>query len=227
MGRVVDTEEFVHICLTLEKRGAENINLVTGSHAVPALVRGLDAARKAGLAIPALWNTSSYENLSSLEMLRDRIDRYLPDLKTLDKNIAARFFKAPDYGERASAAILKMMEFKPSGVIIRHLILPGFPESTREVLRWFAENARGRAQLSLMTQFTPLAGSSPERSLNREEYELVLGWLDEFDIEDGFFQEFSAESGWLPDFTRENPFTAPGGEDLADPVWHWKEGFVS
>jgi putative pyruvate formate lyase activating enzyme len=226
MGRVVDTEEFVRICLTLEKRGAENINLVTGSHAIPAIVRGLDAARKAGLAIPALWNTSSYENPAALEMLKDRIDSYLPDLKTLDKDVSARFFRVPDYGERAAAAILKMMEFRPSGVIIRHLILPGYLESTRETLRWFAENARGRARLSLMTQFTPVAGSFPDRPLNREEYDMALGWLDEFGINDGFFQEFSAESGWLPDFSRRNPFAAPGGEDLAEPVWHWKEGFV-
>jgi putative pyruvate formate lyase activating enzyme len=248
MGRIVGTEEFVRICLALEKRGAENINLVTGSHAVPALAAGLDAARNAGLAVPILWNTSSYESPAALEILKDRIDMYLPDLKTLDRSTAAEFFNAPDYGEHAAAAIRRMMEYRPLKVIIRHLILPGRLESTRGVLRWFAAHARGRALLSLMTQFTPVPWGSfagravPCRSLNREEYDTALRWLEEFEIEDGFFQEFrtrddrvpgrpagfdpSGKSDALPDFTKTNPFSVPDGEPpLAEPVWHWREGF--
>ncbi|MDR1106640.1 MAG: radical SAM protein, partial [Treponema sp.] len=248
MGRVVETEEFVRICLALESRGAENINLVTGSHAVPALAAGLDAARNAGLAVPVLWNTSSYENPAVLEILKDRVDMYLPDLKTLDRDTAAEFLNAPDYGVHAAAAILKMMEYRPLKVIIRHLILPGYLESTRGVLRWFAAHARGRALLSLMTQFTPVPWGSfagrtvPDRSLNREEYDTALRWLEEFDIEEGFFQGLEAERDRdsvqaagpglsvkpdaLPDFTEINPFGVPGGEPpLAEPVWHWREGF--
>jgi putative pyruvate formate lyase activating enzyme len=106
------------------------------------------------------------------------------------------------------------------------LLLPGFLESTREVLRWFAENSRGRAMFSLMTQYTPVkipaVDSSPDipmRFVNEEEYETVIGWFEEFGIEDGFCQELVTDSGWLPDFDQVNPFSS----ELSTPVWHWKE----
>jgi putative pyruvate formate lyase activating enzyme len=245
MGRTVKEQEFIRLCLALQELGAENINIVTGSHAAPVLASGIGAARKQGLRIPVLWNSSAYEGLEALALLKEAVEVWLPDLKTLDSGISASLFKAPDYPEQATAAILRMMEYrgrlrfgKPqgslgggytgpvlvSGVIIRHLVLPGFLESTREVLRWFAEHGRTRALLSLMTQYTPVnsAGEVPDRYVSQSEYDTVLGWLEEFEIEDGFFQELVPDSGWLPDFTRENPFSS----DLSLPVWHWKKGML-
>ena len=229
MGRPVDSGEFAAICLALQNRGAENINIVTGSHAVPAIAEGLRRARGDGLNIPCLWNSSSYEKTETLEALRGLIDMFLPDLKTLDEGIAAKFFNAPDYPLYAEKAILKMMDMAQDKrkVIIRHLVLPGFLESTREALRWFAGNARGRASLSLMTQYTPprppLAAASPARFLDREEYDTALAWIEEFGIEDGFYQELETGDEWLPDFERQNPFSS----ELSVPVWHWKHGFVA
>ncbi|MDR1238774.1 MAG: radical SAM protein [Treponema sp.] len=232
LGRAVGKEEFARICLALQEKGAGNINIVTGSHAVPALAAGLDAARAGGLAVPALWNSSAYESPETLELLRGRIAGWLPDLKTLDSDLAARFFRAPGYPETAQAAILKMLDISSAApgppspeapVIIRHLVLPGFLESTKPVLRWFAEYAAGRARLSLMTQYTPVGdGDMPGRYVDQGEYETLLRWLEEFDIEDGFYQELVPGSDWLPDFSRQNPFSS----DLSSPVWHWKDGFV-
>ncbi|MDR2448048.1 MAG: radical SAM protein [Treponema sp.] len=234
MGRTVTEAEFVRICLALQEKNAENINIVTGSHAAPALAAGIKAARKQGLVIPVLWNSSGYETLETLSPLEDVIDGYLPDLKTLDSALAERFFKAADYGEAASMAIKKMLEFRDmryegailrSGVIVRHLVLPGRLDATRDVLRWFAENAMGKGLLSLMTQYTPVrSGDMPDRSVNEAEYEVVLNWLDEFGIDDGFYQELtlSADSEWLPDFKRVNSFSS----ELSTPVWHWRAGFV-
>jgi putative pyruvate formate lyase activating enzyme len=225
MGRAVTDGEFAAICLALQKQGAENINLVTGSHAVPALVRCVAAARQRGLALPVLWNSSAYESAETLALLRDTADGYLPDLKTLDRDIAARYFRAPDYPETAAAAILQMAEHRPGAVLVRHLVLPGHLEATRETLRWFAGHVRGRAQLSLMTQFTPVkAGTAaiPHRGVSQSEYDTVLGWLGEFGIDDGFCQELAAGSDWLPDFDRANPFPSK----LSVPVWHWRDGFI-
>jgi putative pyruvate formate lyase activating enzyme len=228
MGRIVAREEFSEICLTLQRMGAENINIVTGSHAALSIVEGLKLAKSRGLDIPCLWNSSAYETLETLELLGEVIDMYLPDLKTLDTEIAKNFFNAADYPFYARNAIIKMMELSPR-VIVRHLVLPGYLESTKSVLEWFALNAKDRAHLSLMTQYTPVQNSddkqsiAPGRFINREEYETVLDWLDEFEIEDGFYQELETGSDWLPDFNRTNPFSS----DLSLPVWHWKSGFLT
>ncbi|GHV86760.1 radical SAM protein [Spirochaetia bacterium] len=234
MGRVVRSEEFAAITLGLQEKGAENINIVTGSHAVPAIVRFLDTARSGGLHIPVLWNSSAYESPAMLELLKTRVDVYLPDLKTLDSGLAGHYFNASDYPQHAVAAILKMLEARElryneagttliSGVIIRHLALPGHLESTREVIRWFAEHCGGKALLSLMTQYTPVGPkNAPGRQVNQGEYEQILAWLEEFDIEDGFYQELVTGDEWLPDFEQQNPFSS----ELSVPLWHWKGGFV-
>ncbi|MCL2410675.1 MAG: radical SAM protein [Treponema sp.] len=217
LGKIVSIEEFAKICIELQNKGAENINIVTGSHVVPILVEGFISAKKAGLRIPFLWNSSSYDSLEALELIKDHVDLYMPDLKTLDTKLAAKFFNAPDYPEVAKAAILKMIDIS-NDVVIRHLILPGYLESTRSVLQWFADNAKGRAALSLMTQYTPIPGkekNAPDRYVNKEEYETVIKWLEEFQIEDGFFQELLTSEEWLPDFRRANPFPS----DILTPVW--------
>jgi len=222
LGKAVLPKEFADICKALRDNGAENINIVTGSHAVPAIIEGIIAAKKAGVHIPILWNCSAYENPQTLELLRDYIDIYLPDLKTLDSKTANLFFNAPDYPDIAACAILKMMDLtlNKNNVIIRHLILPGFLEATRSVLLWFKEYASERAMLSLMTQYTPVHKSGaqrpmPQRYLTQEEYDTVLYWLKELNIEDGFCQELVTGSGWLPDFKRQNPFSS----ELSVPVW--------
>ncbi|WP_304222096.1 radical SAM protein [Gracilinema caldarium] len=257
MGKVVSADECAQICLKLQKAGAENINIVTGSHAIPALVHSITRARELGLTIPILWNSSSYESVHALKQAETMIDVYLPDLKTLDSDFSGRYFNAPDYPATATAAITEMIkqkelrygpcraavraaeEVKPidpdwplvleSGVIIRHLVLPDRLQDTRAVLAWFAEHAKGKALLSLMTQYTPIkspknryARELPNRFVNDKEYDTLQGWLEEFDIEDGFYQELVSDDSWLPDFTRTNPFSS----ELSVPIWHWSKGFL-
>jgi putative pyruvate formate lyase activating enzyme len=155
---------------------------------------------------------------------------YLPDLKTLNTGLAERFFKAPDYPVYAASAIRRMIETRRirfrgsvlvSGVIVRHLVLPGHLDSTKEVLHWFAEHWQGRALFSLMTQYTPVGKAEPARRLSENEYKQVLQWLEDFGI-DGYYQEFHIEDAWLPDFRRQNPFSS----DLSTPVWHWSCGTI-
>jgi putative pyruvate formate lyase activating enzyme len=236
----VDAKEFARICLALQNRGAENINIVTGTHAVPALVKAIAAARRDGAAldIPVLWNSSGYEVPETLDLLSDTVEVFLPDLKTLDSAVSERYFNAPDYPDRAVGAIQKMLALRPlrfekrdqgpdrmvSGVMVRHMVLPGCLESTRHVLRWFAEHCAGRAMLSLMFQYTSISprGTAPVRRVNKTEYRTVLHWLDECGIEDGYCQDLSPDARWIPDFEQVNPFPT----ELSIPVWHWRRGFV-
>ena len=234
LGKKVSPEEFADICAALRDAGAENINIVTGSHTVPGLVEGFIAAKNKNVNIPVLWNSSGYDSVEALELLKDYVDIYLPDLKTLDSEIAGRYFNAPDYPETAANAILKMIDIvnkkSPENtqekIIIRHLILPGYLDSTRAVLRWFADNIKTQAKLSLMTQYTPIPNRftksgekapMPGRYLTAEDYETVLYWVKEFEIEEGFCQELVTGSDWLPDFKLPNPFSS----ELSVPVWHY------
>ncbi|AEJ20711.1 radical SAM protein [Gracilinema caldarium] len=221
MGRVVKTDEFAAICLALQRAGAENINIVTGSHAIPAIITGITQARKEGLQIPILWNSSSYESAQVLLNAEPYIDVFLPDLKTLDNTFAGRYFNAADYPEAATKAILAMISMKElrygpcrkaleaahtgapvaadwplileSGVVIRHLVLPDRLEDTRAVLQWFAEHAQGKALISVMTQYTPV--KSPKNRFAKELPDRYVGER-EFEIIQRWFEEFDIEDGF-------------------------------
>lgn len=243
VGAEVSPEELASIYTQLQHRGAENLNLVTGTHFLPAIAASLGIARREGLKLPVLWNSSGYENDTGLELIESFTDVYLPDLKTLDPVLAGRLFKAADYPGRAGAAVLRMAAaggiaydrrgMLTGGTIVRHLVLPGFLESTRAVLTWFAENLSGKALLSVMFQYLPsndtkqtAAGprkNAPSRTIEDAEYFAVLGMLEELGIDDGFIQEPEADSPWLPDFRRDNPFP----EEFSTVVWHWKHGYVN
>ncbi len=174
MGSIVSEETFSSICLTLQDNGAENINIVTGSHDVPRIARGLEKAKKRGLVIPVCWNSSAYERIETLSMLDGLVDIWLPDLKTLNPLISDAVFKAKDYPKYAKKAVTWMANTKEpsfiqkknkdgqrvnkmlSGTIVRHLVLPGRLDDTVLVLDWLKKNIDGKAYVSLMSQYTPV-----------------------------------------------------------------------
>lgn len=246
-GKEISVDEFARICLDLQKAGAENINIVTGSHQIPALAQGLKAARDLGLAIPICWNSSGYESVETLELLRGLVDIWLPDIKTLNAALSKKLFNAPDYPETAKAALLWMMETSPlkiveakkdgetrekimSGVIARHLFLPGRFEESADVLDWLKKNLDGRAVISLMSQYTPVPfkedaealqkrlgslDAIQNRLVSRQEDADLRDLIEAYDFETLFYQELSDDTSWLPDFTRPEPF----GNKLAKVLW--------
>ena len=186
MGASVSKEEFAEICLRLEDAGAENINLVTGSHHIPALAEGLTEAKKRGLKIPICWNSSGYDSVESLKILEGLVTIWLPDLKTLSPELSKSLCAAEDYPEKAKEALKWMIDHNPlklttvkkeidgklvekdkilQGVIVRHLFLPGKFFETADVLQWLKENADGKAIISLMSQYTPVPFKDSEENL--------------------------------------------------------------
>jgi len=245
LGRVVNSQEFTEICKKLQDAGAENINLVTGSHHIPVIAEYLKDARNAGITIPFCWNSSAYESVEMLELLKGLVTVWLPDLKTLDSSLSNQLFKAPDYPDVAAKAIKWMLDNNPleiqeiddshdkmlSGVIIRHLFMPGRFAETADVLQWLKENADGRACLSLMNQYTPVPfdedkdklegrknalSAIENRLVTPQEDEDIQDLIEAFDFDYLFYQELSDDSSWLPDFTRPQPFS----NKLAKPLWH-------
>ena len=228
IGRAVSEEELADIFLKLQGAGADNINLVTGTQFVPGIINALMLAKNRGLKIPVAWNTSGYESSRTLEVLNQYIDIYLTDIKTLNGHVSAKYFNAGNYPDKVKAGVKKMVlnselcyreESLVKGTIIRHLVLPGELESTKEVLLWIKKHFDKRALLSLMFQYIPV-GSGPERRVTRKEYDTVLCWLNELGLDNGYVQEYGSEDTenvWLPDFTKVKPFSS----ELCKGVWHY------
>lgn len=233
IGKEISVDEFSNICVKLEDAGAQNINLVTGTHFIPGIITGISMARDLGLSVPVLWNTSGFELCESLDLLSDTVQVYLPDIKTVSGQTAFRYFGTSEYPLFAAKAVEWMCsraepEYRDGafiqGTIIRHLVLPGDLDGTRAVLAWFSTNVKNKALLSLMIQYLPMPEDhlGPRRPVNKDEYGELIEMLNEFDINEGFIQELGEESRWSPDFCRINPFPA----DFAKPVWHWQSGFT-
>jgi putative pyruvate formate lyase activating enzyme len=230
VGRELTVSEGADICMQLQEAGAANVNFVTGSHYIPQLIEVIVAARERGLTLPILWNSSAYEKVELLEKLAPHVDIWLPDFKTINPHYAEQIYGRRPYAERAREAVKFMIAQSPliyddesmlmRGTIIRHLIIPGYPKATEEVIRWYAQEGKGRALLSLLSQYTPvhIPGEThpiPERYVSEREYEQVILTLEECGIEDGFIQEWETGNDWLPDFREAEPFAA----DLSRVIW--------
>jgi len=238
MGIAVTPDVFADICLALKKNGAENINIVTGSHHTLPILEGIKLAKKKGLCLPILWNTSSYEKNIEIARLSSNVDIWLPDLKTLDSSFSFQLFNAKNYPQIATDAILSMVSYSPllyatdkkekliSGVIVRHLALPNRMKDTENIIRWFSKNLKDKALLSIMTQYTPIKrkdeSKAPSRYISNEEDYNLRGLLSKYDVEEGFYQELVQDSSWLPNFSNIQPFSS----SLAKPIWHWSRGFL-
>lgn len=213
LGKELTAERLHEVFLRLiQEEEAHNLNLVTGTHFVPAILRALDGFPE----IPVVWNTSGYERVETLRALQGKVSVYLPDLKYLDAEGAARYSHAPDYPERATAAIMEMArqvgapEFDEEGVMtrgimVRHLVLPGRVRESKMVLDWIAENLPEGTYVSLMAQYMPFAQacSMPEinRRVTQEEYDEVVDHLFDLGLEDGYVQELSAaDASYIPPF---------------------------
>ena len=209
VGRPMDSAQLRALFEDLIRQGAENIDLVTPTHFLPTILPALSPK----LPVPVVYNCGGYERVDSLRQLEGQVDIYLPDLKYADARLASALSGAKDYFPAATAAVQEMVrQVGPvrweddrvvKGVIIRHLILPGFVDNSLKVLDWIGENfAPGEVLVSLMRQYTPM-GSLPaplDRRVTDEEYDAVLSWMYLNELE-GFTQEAeAADVGFIPDF---------------------------
>ena len=199
-GKEVTALELRDILLRLRDTGVHNINLVTASHFVGPVA---DALTGLDLGIPVAWNSSGYESVSTLRRLEGLVQVWMPDYKYSLSTPAAQYSAAPDYPQVAAAAISEMFRqagpyvmgedgLLQSGVLVRHLVLPGELENSRGAIDWFARTfAPGEALFSLMSQYTPVAGG-PQRPLTEMEHRQMRQYLEASGIEDGFCQELAA-----------------------------------
>lgn len=212
-GEEISVERLRQIYFELIAQGAHNIDLVTPTHFTHAIFQSL----REPLPVPVVYNCGGYESVHTVAFLRKKIQCWLPDLKYSLREPAARYSDAPDYFEKATAAIEQMYRqtgpyeigsdgILKKGVLIRHLILPGNLENTKGVLRYVAETfAPGQVLFSLMRQYVPWGRASefPEinRRLTEEEYNEAEAYMEELGIVDGYTQAAdSSDAVYIPAF---------------------------
>lgn len=210
-GKEISDARLREIFEELIEQGAHNINLVSPTPFTRAILRALEEP----LGVPVVWNTGGYERLETLRALEGKVQIYLPDLKYASADLSARYSGAADYFERACAAILEMVRqvgpcqmgedgILRSGVVIRHMMLPGQLADTKRVIDWVAEHFfPGEVLFSLMSQYTPIEGVPKEiaRRLTRAEYRAAAAYMENCGIHDGFLQErCAAKEEYTPPF---------------------------
>ena len=225
-GREVSGERLAEIFLELQEQGAHNVNLVTATQYVPQVIAALARAKsglqesglqKPGLKIPVVYNCGGYERVETVRALKGSVDIFLPDLKYCDETLSARYAGAPDYIKAASEAVREMVAqagppvydgegMLQSGVIVRHLVLPGARRDSIRLLRWMEKNLpKGGFLLSLMSQYTPYRRDPDYPVLNRRlttfEYRSVVEEACRLGLTDGYMQErTSAREEYTPPF---------------------------
>lgn len=203
-GKEITIERLAEIFLIQQEKGVENINLVTPTSYVPQIIKAIEIARNKGLKLPIVYNTNSYENVETLQMLEGYIDVYLPDLKYAENELGKEYSKIDDYFEVATKAIREMIRqvgtpklnengIMLSGVMVRHLVLPNYIENSKKVLKWIVENLPKDIYVSVMAQYFPTYKAKEYEKMNRkltkEEWKEIEDYIDELGIENGYVQE--------------------------------------
>ena len=215
-GREIATEELAAAFLSLAAEGAATLDLVTPTHYTPQILTALTLARARGLNLPIVWNTSGYETTENIARLAGTVDIYLPDLKYATEESGRLYSCAPDYAAVVWDALAAMVaqvgsvQFAPdgrllSGVLVRHLVLPGHRHESIVLVRRLWETFGDAIQLSLMRQYTPLyrAAEFPplHRRLTTFEYESVVAAARDLGMEHVYVQGAEAVGAqYVPDF---------------------------
>ena len=215
-GKVISKERLSDIFLELKAKGANNINLVTPGQYIPDIVWAVSDARRRGMVLPIVYNTSGYENETELKLLEGIVDVYLPDFKYMDSALSAKYSRAKDYPSVAKHALSEMVRQQPDvviddatgliqkGVIVRQLLLPGHVNDAKAVLKYLYDTYHDHVYISMMSQFTPIALKDyPEinRTVTRREYERLVDYALKIGITNAFIQEGDvAKDSFIPAF---------------------------
>jgi putative pyruvate formate lyase activating enzyme len=212
--------ELAKVMLDLQKSGSHNVEPVTPTPQSPLVMEALCMARMRGLTVPFVYNCGGYENPEVIKLLDGMVDVYLPDFKYGLEEDAVDFSAAPGYPRFALDSIKEMvkqvgdgLELKDGvaqkGIIIRHLVLPGTIENSKEVLKLIKKEISASVQLSLMSQYTPVAKVRHhpvlKRRITKSEYEQVTDYALKLGFDNIFIQEVNDDE-LTPDFDQSNPF---------------------
>lgn len=219
-GKFVTIQRLSEIFTELQDKKAHNINIVTGTHFTPSIISAIDIAKKSGLKIPVVYNTSGYETEQNIKLLDGYVDVYLPDFKYIDSEKSGKYSHAANYPQIALIAIENMLKqvgtpvfdndgILTKGVIVRHLVLPGNIKSSKIALKTLHDIFGDDIYISIMKQYTPMPHimefSDGYRELKRKlttgEYNAVVNYACDIGITKGFIQNGkNASESFIPEF---------------------------
>ncbi len=215
-GYYISLSRLKEIIIGLNAKGCQFINLVTPTPYAPLILSVIKAIKYQQKNIRFVYNTNGYETPEIIDELSGWIDIFLPDYKYSQANLAEIYSKISNYPKTAERAIEKMvaatgrfvmddMGLMRSGVIVRHLVLPGHLDSSKEILTFLTRNFKDRILVSLMAQYTPFALAKNYEMINRpltlDEYELIKEYAISLNAFDLFCQDLdSADTFYIPEF---------------------------
>ncbi len=215
-------DEIVEKIITILKTGVNTIGFVSPTHFTPHVKAIINSLHSKNYHPTTVYNTNSYDKVDTLKGLEGMIDIYLPDFKYMEYDLSKKFSDAKDYPDIAAKAIKEMYRQKgstlvkdedgnaESGLIIRHLVLPGYIENSLKVLRFIADKLSTNIHISLMSQYHPVRNINEYPNLNRklsdEEYSIIINEMETLGFHRGWMQDLESSDTYLPDFNNEHPF---------------------
>lgn len=216
-GKDISVNRFSDICIELQRKNVHNINLVTPTHYVPQIIKGISKAREKGLILPIVYNTSGYENVTTIFLLNKTVDIYLTDLRYYDNKYGKKYSCADNYFDKASKAIEAMYnqvgtpvfdgDILIKGVIVRVLLLPSLLEDAKNIIKYLYNKYQDNIIISIMNQYTPvkkLKYSELNRKVTDEEYNELIEYAYDLGVRNAFVQEDgTASESFIPKFDKE------------------------
>jgi putative pyruvate formate lyase activating enzyme len=220
LGNDFSVEELSSMMLDLQEQGCHNINLVSPAHYLPYIIKALFLSAKKGLSIPLVYNSNGYDDITTLRLLENIVDIYLPDIKYSDDVHAMNCSSAINYSHVSIRAVQEMfrqvgllsvdsMGIALKGLIIRHLVLPGGLSGTDKVLKNIRKHFGPLVSISLMGQYRPCYNAYKfeklKERISREEYFEAVKTFESLGFENGWVQEWeNLDREFLPDFSKKD-----------------------
>ena len=217
-GKTISITRLAEIMLELQNKNVHNINLVTPTIYIPSIIKAIKKAKKMGLNIPIIYNSSGYENAQVIKLLDGLIDVYLPDFKYFDNKFAIKYSKANNYVENTKLVIDEMVKqtgpciFDNNGIIkkgtiVRHLMLPNLKEDTKKVINYLYQTYKDNIYISIMNQYTPnkyVKFKELKSPIKEKDYDEIIDYAINLGITNAFCQiGVTVSESFVPEFNLE------------------------
>jgi putative pyruvate formate lyase activating enzyme len=204
-GKNMSIDKLSDIMLELQDKGCHNINLVSPTQYVPSIIIAIENAREKSLHIPILYNSGGYESTETIELLKGYVDIYMPDAKYSNDLLAKTHCEFIEYSKHNMETLKAMYEqvgnlqidekgIAKKGFLIRHLVLPGFIENTKNILGLIKKNLGNDIYISFMSQYSPIIQIKKDENLGRR-----LS-IDEYNEAKDYMEKLGFSNGWIQDF---------------------------